>query len=108
MTAPVQVVIVALSVWARDRSTLYALGAAQAAMMLCGVVLEECIQTIYTTNKTGDAEADASVNDALLPGQGLNRTQVRRRAYRTAAATLIIAWVSYGLIWYVLGAQFMR
>jgi len=111
MTAPVQVVIVALSVWARDRSTLYALGAAQAAMMLCGVVLEECIQTIYTTNKTDDAEADdanASVNDALRPGQGLNRVQVRCRAYRTAAATLIIAWVSYGLIWYVLGAQFMR
>jgi len=32
---------------------------------------------------------------------------VRRRAFRTAAATLIIAWVSYGLIWYVLGAQFV-
>jgi len=108
MTAPVQVVIVALTVWTRDRATLYALGAAQAAMMLCGVVIEECITNIYQTNRTSGDEDDEAADAALLPTAQADRKQRRRRAVRTALGTLVIAWATYALIWYVLIAQFRR
>jgi len=93
LTAPVQVVLVALSVWSRDRSTLYALFAAQASMMLCGVVMEECIEEIYETNEVED------------PDQPSDK---RKRVVRTARGTLVIAWVTFALIWYVLISQFLR
>ena len=93
LTAPVQVVLVALSVWSRDRSTLYALFAAQASMMLCGVVMEECIEEIYETNKVEDPEKPSDK---------------RKRVVRTARGTLVIAWVTFALIWYVLISQFLR
>jgi len=110
LTAPLQVVIVALSVWARDRSTLYALGAAQASMMLCGVVTEDCVATIYETNRRQSpiafssrasnshsgqhAEPDASETHALTGSE----TRQRRRAIHTALATLVVAWFSFTLI----------
>jgi ferredoxin len=93
LTAPVQVLLVALSVWSRDRSTLYALFAAQASMMLCGVVMEECIEEIYENNATEDEDAPSDK---------------RKRVVRTARGTLVIAWVTFALIWYVLISQFLR
>ena len=102
LTAPVQVVIIGLSVWVRDRSTLYALGAAQAAMMLCGVVVEDCLQIIYQSNPPPE---DDEIQQHLMPAPSKEH---RRRAIRMVLVTLIIAWVSYGLIWYVLIAQFQR
>jgi len=100
LTAPVQVIIIGLSVWVRDRSTLYALGAAQAAMMLCGVVVEDCLRIIYESNAQPD-------DDSTEPLMSRDKHD-RRRAIRTMIVTLIIAWVSYGIIWYVLIAQFQR
>jgi len=105
LTAPIQVIIVALSVWTRDRSTLYALGAAQASMMLCGVVVEEALQVIYEGNPP--AEEEDSI-EATMVKQAPPDKQRRRRAVRIAVATLAIAWISYSLIWYVLIAQFQR
>jgi len=103
LTAPIQVIIIALSVWTRDRSTLYALGAAQATMMLCGVVIEDCLQIIYAGNAPAE-EDDA--DDTLIPHAPPK--EHRRRAVRMMIVTLIIAWVSYGVIWYVLISQFQR
>lgn len=93
LTAPLQVLLVALSVWSRDRSTLYALFAAQASMMLCGVVMEECIEEIYEKNNEEDPDAPSDK---------------RKRVVRTARGTLVIAWVTFALIWYVLISQFLR
>ena len=104
LTAPIQVVIIALSVWTRDRSTLYALGAAQATMMLCGVVIEDCLQIIYSGN--APAEEDGA-DDTLMPHAPPPKEH-RRRAVRMVIVTLIIAWVSYSVIWYVLISQFQR
>jgi len=100
LTAPIQVIIVALSVWTRDRSTLYALGAAQ----LCGVVIEDGLQIIYEGNAPA---AEDGQEDNLVEHAPPSR-QRRRRAVRIVVATLFIAWVSYALIWYVLIAQFQR
>ena len=91
LTAPVQVILVAVSVWLRDRSTLYALFAAQASMMLCGVVMENCIDDIYELNITKDEDEDK-----------------KTRVERTSRGTLFIAWITFGLIWYVLISQFLR
>jgi len=104
LTAPIQVIIVALSVWTRDRSTLYALGAAQASMMLCGVVIEEALQVIYE----GNAPAAEDSQEETMVEHAPPDKQRRRRAVRIVVATLFIAWVSYALIWYVLIAQFQR
>ena len=91
LTAPVQVVLVAMSVWSRDRSTLYALFAAQASMIICGVVMEAVIDSIYETNP-----------------QGPEPTAQRNRDVRTARGTLFTAWITFALIWYVLISQFLR
>jgi len=83
LTAPVQVVIISLSVWVRDRSTLYALGAAQVAMMLCGVIIEDCLQIIYQSN----APAEEDDSQPLVSHQRPSKDH-RRRAIRMVLVTL--------------------
>jgi len=115
LTAPIQIVIIAMSVWLRDRSTLFALGAAQACMLLCGVVIEGNLQRIYENNEHGEIETH---NQALLAARNedddekneINRQEhvTKKRANHEAIATLVIAWVTFALIWYVIITQFNR
>jgi len=101
-----------MSVWLRDRSTLFALGAAQASMLLCGVVLEGCIQNIYDTNTGGQLSVtltEAKFQDMTLHDRLRNtRRKVIKRTDHTKYATISIAWVTFCIIWFVIISQFMR
>jgi len=101
LTAPLQVVLVALSVWARDGATLGALATAQGAMMLAGVVTEDCLQTIYETNYQCDGTG-RQTRTSRAP----EVAQRRVRAVHIATITFLIAWASYALIWYVIVTQY--
>jgi len=72
--------------------------------MLFAVVIEDCLQIIYQ----GNAPAEDDTNhESLVPHEPPPKEH-RRRAIRMVLVTLIIAWVSYGLIWYVLIARFQH
>jgi len=58
LTAPIQIVLIAMSVFLRDQSTLFALRAAQACMLLCGVVIEGNLESIYETNDEGPVSTE--------------------------------------------------
>jgi len=118
LTAPIQIAIIAMSVWLRDRSTLIALGSAQACMLLCGVVLEQCIHNQYQSNTDGafkhtlgevenyvpDPEARTRIVQEL---KARNKTDKDRNRH-VATATVIIAWITFFLIWFVIITQFWR
>jgi len=95
ITAPLQIAIIAMSVWLRDRSTLIALGGAQACMLLCGVVIEACIQDIYDTNKTGeDANTEQMARD--INGGGGEFVAVKTPKPSRHLGSLTAAnWVSF-------------
>ena len=118
LTAPIMIAIIAMSVWLRDRSTLIALGAAQACMLLCGVVIEGCIQTIYDTNRGGvmqnlettplvsnESQQDQDTEDDLHAKMFDRNVHVKTRAQHEAVATLVVAWVTFILIWFVIVTQ---
>jgi len=114
LTAPIQIALIAMSVWLRDRSTLMALGAAQACMLLCGVVIENNLRSIYETNEKGTVAAEGETLLAAETGEaGGEFVQkicviTNRRARHEAIATLVVAWVTFGFIWFVIVTQFMR
>jgi hypothetical protein len=114
LTAPVQIAIIAMSVWLRDRSTLLALGGAQACMLLCGVVIEACIADMYQTNRDGAAYVTVKDVAELSNGQpaadkiAKRNDSMKLHAQHVASATLVVAWVTFFLIWFVIVTQFQR
>ena len=118
MTAPIQIAIIAMSVWLRDRSTLIALVGAQACMLLCGVVIEGCIEDIYVTNRKGswttenhqtaDAIQDQETKQHVVEIADKRVQKTKGHSRHVVFATLVIAWVTFALIWFVIITQFWR
>lgn len=96
LTSPLQIIIVAGSVWIRDRNTLYALGLAQANMIMNGYIIEVVLKGMYKFNirpvKPTDGKKDASD---------------RKRRWQ-ALFVLAFAWVAFAGIWYAIISQFQR
>jgi len=126
LTAPLQIVIVACAVWIRDRATLYALFSAQATLMVCGALIEECVQRIYRCNEktshytevieshpetsmfdSGSDSEDESSN-RLLTAHIASKQRRRSTAVYTTLSVLSLAWSSFVVIWYIVITQFQR
>lgn len=105
ITSPLQIVIVTCSVWARDRAVLFALAMTQANMMLIGYIIECCLKKIYRYNivqETQDANSQTVPRKAPRSEAKHTNTQ-----YRLLFA-LVMAWTTFGVIWYVIIQQFNR
>jgi hypothetical protein len=84
-------------------------------MLLCGVVIESNLQRIYENNDGGEIETH---NQALLAARdqdddaqhdiNIQERVTKTRARHEAIATLVIAWITFALIWYVIITQFNR
>lgn len=94
LTSPLQIVIVAGSVWIRDRNTLYALAVAQANMIMNGYILEQFIQRMYKFNRK-----------SLHSDRKVDRNA---RCRWHAMFVLLFAWVAFVGIWYCIIAHYRR
>ena len=99
LTSPLQLVIVAGSVWIGDRTTLYSLAVAQANMIMNGYIIELFIQRMYKFNSKHPHNNDER-----------ERTRVEKngRCRRNALFVLLFAWVSFVGIWYCIIANYRR
>jgi len=110
LTAPLQIVIVACSVWTRDRATLYALLVAQASMILSGALIELNLKRIYKCqHKLQMRETDIDDAPGTVSGnKKLSLQRKRKSAVYETLFTLAVAWVTFAAIWFVIIAQFER
>jgi len=126
LTSPLQIVIVACSVWIRDRASLYALFAAQATLMICGTTIEDSVQKIYRCNEKitrhelfidrTDPDSDSNTwsdgeDDNTLKTMAdhiASKKSKRSQAVYVVLSVLSLAWSSFALIWYVIVTQFQR
>lgn len=128
ITSPLQIVIIACSVWTRDRGSLYALFAAQANLMICGAMIETGLQKMYkcqakiarlqgamhgmdassTVANASESDDDEDARALTLAQHVVARQNKRLRAVYMTLGVLGIAWASFVLIWYVVITQFQR
>ena len=106
LTSPLQIIIVAGSVWIRDRSTLYALGVAQANMIMNGYILEGLLEKMYRFNIWSVYRKD---NPASCPGFCKETAKTKHNERRNQAMfVLTFAWVAFVGIWFTIISQFNR
>jgi len=87
-------------------------------MLLCGVVIEGCIQDQYDNNTKGEipqeieavknAVLDDTTREEIVTTVENRMHKILTRSQHVAIATLIIAWVTFALIWFVIITQFWR
>jgi len=125
LTSPLQIFLIACSVWRRDRAMLYALFAAQANLIICGALIELCFAKIYscqtkadsagqtegvwsTTAHASDSDSneDTHVDKALAKHEAYQRKG--RRAMWVTLFELVLVWFSFSVIWYIIISQFQR
>ena len=126
LTLPLQIVIVACSVWIRDRASLYALFSAQVTLMMCGKTIEDNVQKIYRCNEkitrhelfidrtdpnsdtTNWSDCEEDNNLKTMADHVTSKQRKRSQAVYVVLNVLVLAWSAFALIWYVIITQFQR